>query len=35
MLSFIDTHSHLFLEEFDEDRAEVVRRAKEAGVSHI
>jgi len=35
MLQFIDTHSHLFLEEFDGDRPAVVQRAKEAGVSHI
>ena len=31
----IDTHSHLFAEEFDDDRAEVVARAKEAGVERI
>ena len=35
MFPYIDTHSHLFLEEFDEDRKEVVARAKEAGVSYI
>ena len=35
MFPYIDTHSHLFLEEFDEDRKEVVARAKEAGVSCI
>jgi len=28
----IDTHTHIYLEEFDEDRIEVVRRAREAGV---
>ena len=27
---FIDTHCHLYAEEFDEDRAEVVARALEA-----
>jgi hydrolase, TatD family len=31
----IDTHSHIYLPEFDEDRTEVVNRAKSAGVSHI
>jgi TatD DNase family protein len=31
----IDTHSHIYLSEFDEDRTEVVNRAKAAGVTHI
>lgn len=31
----IDTHSHPYLEEFDEDRDDVMRRAAEAGVGHI
>lgn len=31
----IDTHTHIYLEEFDEDRSRVVRRAQEAGVTHI
>ena len=31
----IDTHSHIYSEEFDADRDEVIRRAKEAGVRHI
>lgn len=31
----IDTHSHLFLEEFAEDFPQTVQRAKDAGVSHI
>lgn len=31
----IDTHSHLFVEEFEEDLPEVIRRAKEAGVTHV
>ena len=35
MYSIIDTHSHLFAEEFDEDRSEVMCRAREAGITHI
>ena len=35
MYKLIDTHSHLFVEEFAEDRAEVMRRAQEAGITHI
>ena len=35
MYKLIDTHSHLFTEEFDTDRAEVVNRAREAGITHI
>lgn len=31
----IDTHSHIYLKEFDEDRDEVLDRAKEAGVESI
>lgn len=31
----IDSHSHIYMEEFDTDRNEVVRRAIEAGVHHI
>ena len=31
----IDTHSHIYSEEFDADRAETIQRAKEVGVSHI
>lgn len=34
-MRLIDTHTHLFLEEFDEDRAEVVARARQAGVTHL
>lgn len=35
MCKIIDTHSHLFVEEFNEDRSEVMCRAREAGVQHI
>ena len=35
MYNIIDTHGHLFVEEFDDDRAEVMRRAREAGITHI
>lgn len=35
MYNIIDTHSHLFVEEFAEDRAEVLRRAREAGITRI
>lgn len=35
MCKVIDTHSHLFVEEFDGDRSEVVQRAREAGVQYI
>ncbi len=31
----IDSHSHIYLEEFDADRAEVVDRAKKAGLRHL
>lgn len=31
----IDTHTHIYQEEFDADRSEVVARAQEAGVRHI
>lgn len=31
----IDTHSHIYSEEFDHDRAEAIQRAMEAGVEHI
>ena len=35
MYKIIDTHSHLFVEEFDADRSEVMHRAREAGVQRI
>ncbi len=31
----IDTHSHIYLKEFDEDRETVLRVARESGVKHI
>ena len=31
----IDTHSHIYSEEFDTDSAEVIQRAKDIGVQHI
>lgn len=31
----VDSHSHLFLEEFSEDLPQVMQRAREAGVTHI
>ncbi len=31
----IDTHTHLYSEQFDEDRDEAIKRAKEAGVEKI
>lgn len=31
----IDTHAHLFSEEFDADIAQTIQRAKQAGVKHI
>lgn len=34
-MQFIDTHSHLFVKEFDEDRSAAVERAVTAGVKHI
>lgn len=31
----IDTHSHIYSEEFDTDRAEIIERARQVGISHI
>ncbi|MBR9915562.1 MAG: TatD family hydrolase [Algicola sp.] len=31
----IDTHAHIYADQFDEDRAEMINRAKDAGVSKI
>lgn len=35
MLQLIDTHSHIYEPEFDEDREEVIARARQAGVEQI
>lgn len=34
-MRLIDTHSHLFLEEFSEDLPQVIERAHSAGITHI
>ena len=34
MIEFVDTHTHLFVTEFDIDRADAVRRAVDAGVGN-
>lgn len=34
-MQFIDTHAHLYSEEFDADRTEMVQRALEAGLSQM
>ena len=35
MIEFVDTHTHLFVQEFDEDRKDVVQRAVDAGVAKL
>ncbi|MFW5663578.1 MAG: TatD family hydrolase [bacterium] len=35
MTRFVDTHNHLYLEQFDQDRDEAVERAIEAGVQYM
>lgn len=35
MIKLVDSHSHLFLEEFSEDLSDVMERARQAGVTHI
>jgi len=32
---FVDTHTHLFLKNFDEDRDEVIQNARDAGVKYM
>ncbi len=32
---FIDSHAHLFSKDFDADRDDVIRRAKDAGIDYI
>jgi len=34
-MMLVDTHAHLYLEQFDEDRADMMQRASEAGVGHV
>lgn len=34
-MKLVDSHSHLFLEEFAEDLPQVIERARQAGVTHI
>lgn len=34
-MQLIDTHTHLYLEQFDEDRDEMIQRAKDEGVSQF
>ncbi|MEX1002559.1 MAG: TatD family hydrolase [Crocinitomicaceae bacterium] len=34
-MNLIDTHTHLFAEQFDEDRNEIVQKAQEAGISKL
>lgn len=34
-MQLIDTHAHLYAEEFEEDRPEMIQRALEAGISRI
>ena len=34
-MTFIDTHTHLYLDAFDEDRTEVFKRAQTAGVKYM
>ena len=35
MMQYIDTHTHIDGEEFNDDRAETIARAKAAGVSRM
>ena len=31
----IDTHAHIDMDEFDDDRSEVIQRAKDNGVDYV
>ena len=35
MMKIVDSHSHLFLDDFVDDLPQVVKRAQEAGITHI
>ena len=35
MIEFVDTHTHLFVKEFDDDRELAVKRAVESGVTRL
>ena len=35
IMQLIDTHSHIYAEEFDEDRGEALARARERGVEYL
>ena len=35
IMQLIDTHSHLYAEEFDQDRGEAIARARECGVTNL
>ena len=34
-MPFIDTHSHFYIQDFDEDRDDAVAKSSQAGISHI
>lgn len=34
-MNLVDTHTHLYLEEFDDDRTAVMERARAAGITHL
>lgn len=34
-MKIIDTHTHIYLKEFDEDRSQVIRKAKESGIEAV
>ncbi len=35
MLNLIDTHTHIYLAQFDRDRKDVIARAASEGISHM